>query len=240
MIISPKAVIDLTLAQALTSACENARAGPPKGEPDRVRSLCRNRTYGLRTQIADGRAAAAFSRLLIHCSLVKELPTHFAVAGPGIITVLAIFASRNLRNLQFSALGRVSHPATAHEKHGLTPPAVDLALSTREYADLVGLTERIDTTNAAGRIDSRMPAVPAEFDWARLDSNQRRRCQRVYSPSPLATWVHALGVSTRIVAAIPSAADVDPTGDDNVILAAARVKTAGRPSPLPQLACASI
>ena len=28
-------------------------------------------------------------------------------------------------------------------------------------------------------------------NWARQDSNLGRRCQRVYSPSPLATWVHA-------------------------------------------------
>lgn len=33
--------------------------------------------------------------------------------------------------------------------------------------------------------------IAASHDWARQDSNLRRQCQRVYSPSPLATWVHA-------------------------------------------------
>ena len=35
----------------------------------------------------------------------------------------------------------------------------------------------------------------ASLEWARRDSNPRRRCQQIYSLPPLATWVHALSLS---------------------------------------------
>ncbi len=103
VIIGPKAVIHLTIGSS-THVCMRECSSRPAETGRLCRFHGRNRLSDRPTQIADSRATVAFSRLLIHCSLVKEHRPNST--GPAIITAIVIFASRNLCNLQFAASDR--------------------------------------------------------------------------------------------------------------------------------------